>query len=379
MVPLTRAMSCLSALHWLHPVTIASVFAAAVGVCSAACSEVNAAPGEDSGRSATLVEGEPILGGFLIRDGRYVPPPYVVGSQGKSLFLNGRRLVGLGLRPDEEEELGSEHEVLTRSEPARNEAAGGELSASRTASRMRGRLERRLANGMLLVQATDGTCIAFEHQAAYEVLSLLCSTQSRGEKLLALLRKDEHGLDSRQWGEVLDRFQPTAELREHLAELDQRLERESAGLTLVYDGCPRGPLYGLTVAGMVLVVLALGTILNTRPPAGTNWREEDCSESASAFVWRTVLLIVALSGFDLVCTLLAGQTGRFLEVNPLAESLLDSPLALAGFKGAFTLGAVLILWRLRRFRGAQMASWWICLLLTVLTVRWVVVESLLLA
>ncbi len=372
-------MSSPSALPGLHPLTIAAVLAAAVGFRSAAASEANAPAGGDSSRAAALVEGEPILGGFLIRDGRYIPPPYVVGSQGKAIFLNGRQLVGLRLRPDEEEELRYEQGVLSRSDAAYAGAAGGESSASRTASRMRGRLERRLANGMLLVQAEDGVCVTFEHQAAFEVLTLLCSTQSRGEKLLALLRRDEHGLDSRQWGEVLDRFQPTTELRLRLNELDQRLQQESAGLTLVYDGCPRGPLYGLTVAGMVLVVLALGTILNTRPPAGTNWREEDSSESASAFVWRAVMLIVTLSGFDLVCTLLAGQTGRFLEVNPLADSLLASPLVLAGFKGVMTLGAVLILWRLRRFRGAQMASWWICLLLTVLTVRWVVVESLLLA
>lgn len=361
----------------LRPAILLAAILTAVSVPPASASDGREAIGDEAAREVPLVEGEPILGGFLIRDGRYVPPPYVVGSRGKSLYVNGRRLVGLRLRSGEEEEFGDAAGGWSESESPR--AAEGESAASRAASRTRGRLERRLAHGMLLVQAEDGACVAFEHQAAFEVLSLLCSEQSRGEKLLTLLQKDEHGFDSRQWGAVLDRFQPSAELRARLEELDQRLTQESAGLTVVYDGCPRGPLYGLTVGGMVLVVLALGTILSTRPPQGTNWREEDRSESASGFVWRAVLLIVALSGFDLVCTLLAGQTGRFLEVNPLADSLLASPAALAGFKGVLTLGAVLILWRLRHFRGAQMASWWICLLLTVLTVRWVVVESLLLA
>ena len=87
-------------------------------------------------------------------------------------------------------------------------------------------------------------------------------------------------------------------------------------------------------------------------------------------VIRNVVLVAVLSFFDLGCTLLAQGSIGFVEINPLGSELLDSPALLAGFKLTSLLVGCAILLALRRYRGAQVASWWLCLVCTILTFRW---------
>ncbi len=56
--------------------------------------------------------------------------------------------------------------------------------------------------------------------------------------------------------------------------------------------------------------------------------------------------------------------------------MIESPALLAVFKLTSLLLACWILLRLRRYHGAQVASWWMCLVCTVLTFRWVTFNSL---
>jgi len=52
------------------------------------------------------------------------------------------------------------------------------------------------------------------------------------------------------------------------------------------------------------------------------------------------------------------------------------PAALAAFKVSATCLGTGLLWRLKNYHGAQVASWWLCMILTLVTVRWVTVQSL---
>lgn len=335
-----------------------------------------------AGSAGEVISGEPIFGGCLIRDGEYVPPPYVVSSQGKSLLLNGRPLGGIrgkGLRDARD---GGMPHISTEAaeEPVANSVwLDPQAAAVLEASFARGRIERRLTHGGLFVQTEEGASIEFDVASGQAILSLLCSPQSRTEKIRTLLQRDDQGLDSRQWGLIVDRFVPTDELRRQIADYDRQSSICPEGIEIVRGTGSRGPLYALTVAGMVLVVLAFGTILSTKPEAADGWRHVDNSDSSIQLVVKCLLVMAVLSGFDLLCTVWTDSTGRFQEINPLAAGIIGSTAALIVFKVALTGLATGILWRLRRFRGAQLASWWICLLLTMLTVRWVVVESLLLA
>ena len=77
-----------------------------------------------------------------------------------------------------------------------------------------------------------------------------------------------------------------------------------------------------------------------------------------------------------MATLLTDPHGGFTELNPIAGLFVKTPLALSGFKLVATGVAVGILWYRRIYVGAQKAAWWLCLVLTLVTIRWVTIQSL---
>ena len=96
-------------------------------------------------------------------------------------------------------------------------------------------------------------------------------------------------------------------------------------------------------------------------------------------VIRNVVLLVLLGLLDLVFTLAAQQGGGLLELNPLGSELVASPVFLTSLKITSLLVACLILVMLRKYRGAQVASWWLCLACTILTFRWLTYNSMFLS
>jgi hypothetical protein len=137
--------------------------------------------------------------------------------------------------------------------------------------------------------------------------------------------------------------------------------------------------YGMTVVGMALGVLGFGMILQHRPHVrGAGGKIDGEGEGFQMLPWYVVLLVV-FAGFDLACTLLASQSGGLLELNPIGSSLLERPMALTGVKSFATLVSAGILITLRPYRIAQVASWWLCLVFVMLTLRWVVFSSMFLA
>lgn len=98
-------------------------------------------------------------------------------------------------------------------------------------------------------------------------------------------------------------------------------------------------------------------------------------------VGRSVLLIGILSLLDLVTTIVTSQAGMMREMNPLGDGLLGDGLAnnlaaVTFFKITVTGLAITILFSLRRRAFAQSAAWWCCLIMTLLTARWVIFQSM---
>ena len=135
-------------------------------------------------------------------------------------------------------------------------------------------------------------------------------------------------------------------------------------------------MYTLNVLGMLLSVYSLGTLLSARPSSSRPWSETESSPDALRLMKRCLIIVVCLSLFDLSATIMTNSAGGFSELNPFALSLLDDPVHLSVFKFATTGMSVGILWSRRAFVGAQTASWWLCLILTLVAARWVTIHSL---
>lgn len=331
-----------------------------------------------------IVHGVPIENGFVIMQGEYLPCPYTIGTRGEELFLNDRPLdterlewgrSGHGgfhrFRRQPRGPRGSEPEKAS-SDVAETDTVDARLARFEQRRRYfnaAARVECRLQDEGLLIVFPDNHTTFVTGGCELAVLETLLADTSREAKAKALMKLNSGWIESARWMELAGTFHGTPELVRRIEKLKQdRAANYRKNVTS--QELSRPVLYGITVLGIVLGVVALGTLLSDRPNSNTRWRDIDTSGDSIPMAVRNIVLVVVLSFFDLGCTLLAQSSVGFVEMNPLGSGLLENPLLLTGFKVVSLLVSCAILLSLRRYRGAQIASWWMCLVCTILTFRW---------
>lgn len=338
--------------------------AAPPGDVAAAPADPESPPAHESGGNRGDYLGDPINAGFLFVDGTYLAPPYVVSRQGDEILINA--VVVERARP--QDSASSEHH-------------GNRRSGSRGRPRFRYsvlEIEELLADDGAVIAFDGVPAIAIAQQLAVEFLNSLVLTQDRNERRYEMAGLAADDVDSETWDEFIRSFSPSADLVARVEALKTRDDHTEASNIAQIAAVRRSEflLYPLTLVGMVISVLSLGNLLLSRPPAVLSWREVDASQQVTRMVVQCTLFVVALSLLDLVYTVLALQTSQMREMNPLGTHFIHDPVLLAVFKGLATLVGVSILVALRRYRGAQMASWWLCLICTVVTFRWLTFNSM---
>jgi hypothetical protein len=225
-------------------------------------------------------------------------------------------------------------------------------------------------------------CILASADAA-SLVDILTSQGSSEEKRDRIRNELPGHLVAWNWQEFIESFVPSDELFKRLEPQIERLRKvvqennelhEAAMASIFWTSKP--VKYVITLMAMGLVVAACGTLLNHRPIGRARWSEIDTGGDGIPIVVRSVVLLILLGIFDLGCTLVAQQAGGLTEMNPLGERIVQNPLLLTTFKLTTLLTACAILYALRRYRGAQVAAWWMCLLCTVLTFRWLTYNSM---
>ncbi|MFO7903960.1 MAG: DUF5658 family protein [Planctomycetota bacterium] len=249
-------------------------------------------------------------------------------------------------------------------------------------------MTRLLSNGGAVVVFDGEFAALFSRDSAAYILATLLSDTSNASPAtragaLFGVQPSLGRVSPGQWVQIVSGFEPTTELRERVEAL---IESEDAQAQLVeaqlqtsrwYQVLTSKPVrYMITVTGMLLAVVALGNLLLYRPSGGGQWSDVTDGMADGLDMRRIVILLGLLGSFDLLLTLAAQQAGGFMELNPLGSELITSPLGLAAFKLTSLVVACSILLRLRHYRGAQIASWWLCMICTVLTFRWVTFNSL---
>jgi hypothetical protein len=328
-------------------------------------------PDGDQGNSESpeIEQGQPIHSGVVLLDGRYLPLPYVVGHREDEVYINGHPVPAESLRGGRT----GRRRARGRGEGARqrNAAAAG--------------VERRLMSNSLLIEWESAVIGFIPFEQGFPILDVLLSDGTKEAKVQALMESDMAGISSAQWERLVEDFQPNAELSERVlafaAETDLLLQQHEAAHQKAVSSAPLSPglTYGINLTGILLAIFALGSLLTHRPRPDVRWREIDATDGGPPLVVRNIALIVLLGLFDLACTLIAERSGGFWEINPLAAQLIQSPAALVAFKIPLLVGSAAILLSLRRYHGAQIASWWLCLVCTVLTFRWATYNSMFLS
>lgn len=315
-----------------------------------------------------------IVTGFVFIETEYLPAPYLIQATVDSVTVNGRTW------PMEDRQAtrfdgdgdGDGRWSRWRGESDRTPGGGfGGFHPSRGAAR---RLVDYLESESLVIGlAGRRPEVVNSTMDQHDVFaSLLDPEKELDQEFLELRGSDEERQFWKTWtaGAVIDdEFRARAGVVvEELAAISGRNEAEIRATRRLHAFA-----YPLTVLGMVLGVLALGHLLKSFHNL------ESAPPEALRATAICIALMVLLSLFDLTWTILASQAGQMRELNPLGSRLIADPAMLIVFKFAATLVGCGVLFALRRHQRARQACWWLCLVCTVLTFRWVMFNSMFVA
>lgn len=302
-----------------------------------------------------LSDDQPVYSGYLIVNGQYLRRPYHIESADDGLIINGTPIPIAGTKPRGDGRSGRRSNLL-------------------------GRIHYELdCDSLVILIDHQPPLVAEVGKTAFDLMTILATEQSPEKRREAIAPFIEGRMDPDVWADSAMAFEASPEFLTDLGKLkaffDQAEIENQQSLHWVSISGSVG--YYLSIFGMVAAILALGHLLSFRPQQeGDRWSDVDESSQALLMTRRCVLLIVVLSLLDLVWTVIAWNSGQMRELNPVGQHLITDPALLVGFKVTATLIGAGILLTLKRYRGAQLASWWMCLVLTVLTFRWLTFNSM---
>lgn len=219
---------------------------------------------------------------------------------------------------------------------------------------------------------------------------LLLDTSEQGHELLkALLGRETPSeaemmstgierIDFELWHRLVQDFKISPDFATRASEEVNRREqiyenndRKTAALMLSQQIA-----FPLSMIAMVTVVLAFGHLMaHPQQMVAIGDDPLTLANAKKATVW-SLTIVGVLSALDLVWTLIAHQSGAMRELNPLGNGLIHDPVQLILFKITITGLAIGILYYLHEQPLARRATWWCCLVLTLLTARWLTFNSM---
>ncbi|EMI56393.1 DUF5658 family protein [Rhodopirellula sallentina] len=332
----------------------------------------------DSGR---LIETEE---GFLFVDGVYVPSPYKIEFEEDLFRINGQeysassydltRYVnrGGGMRGRRPRGMGFRGGERFRGERSQDVTEYNPLSG----------LAREMAylnHGAIVILKSDmPPMLVWPGQHGYELLQTLVATADGPIEDVEVPRAVTTVEDQQLWTDLVVGFDATepflaraGTLINEMNSIETTAERQHAAQRLSEQiGYP------LTVFALVLVVVAVGHLLTYAQATNLQIDDPKMRETIKKSTVISLVIVGLMSAVDLVWTLVAHQTGTMREMNPLGSRLISDPLQLITFKVLITSLSIGLLFWLRELPFARRATWWCCLVLTLLTARWVTFHSL---
>jgi hypothetical protein len=307
---------------------------------------------------------EVIESGYVFFNGRYEPPPYHLKITDDSVTINGKPLPWrIRWAADDDEDDPTRDHSFRRSHPLRygvwiyrSLSEGGTLLVEPNRYGLIGHPDN-LELMLAITKDTDPDTILsqddFLHHPMRDQWRDLLTGLELTPELVARIR-DEHAAWLSDVHESRQKAQRRRQRREMLDAIGQSI-------------APVGLASAIGAIGLLLIVKLQSRRISI-PADG--WDHVDTSGRRARMVLRMVLALWVLNALDLSFTMLSHEAGHLNELNPLGRMLLDDSTALMLFKGGFVALGTTVLLVLRRYRGAEVASWWLCLIYALLTLRW---------
>jgi hypothetical protein len=281
--------------------------------------------------------------GFVFVDGAYLPAPYQLKQTSAGVRVNGQVTVKSRLNVRE--------------------------------------LAHQLERGNALIAFGADNATMLQELATMQLLRAIGQPSFDKRDVTGLLKDLPPDVAREPWKDWLASYAPPENLQATASAHVERIDRAIAEGRSVVAASQRLSTwaYPLTVFGMFAGVVSFGHLLQF-PPRGNS--ELVPSRRRAELCRATVIflgMVFVLSALDLTWTLLTAQAGQMHELNPIGQHLMGRPWLLATFKMGATALSCSLLFALRRHPRAQLASWWMCLVCTLLTFRWLVLHSMFVA
>jgi hypothetical protein len=333
---------------------------------------------------------EPVKGATLFINGEFVPSPFIVSTEGDRILVNGVEVVVDRHLISALQEIGSLDSLYSDSDPDNLEAANtdGDEIAHVQATRAQKPGTRAIARALAeLLSCPRSIDVLFAGQPVELMtlsnggLELLTALLTRGEdrpQVDAFLNQLRPETDRDLFLNWILTFESTEEFAgivgdfaDFLNESEARNRRDIAAV-----GRLRSMSYPMSLVGLLLSVVAFGHVVANKPPTRYTPAADDLTPEMRHMVNHSLLLVIALSLLDLIWTILASQANQMTELNPLGREFINNPALLGAFKFVLTGVGVGLLYTLKKHRIAQTAAWWACMILTLLTMRWLTFNSM---
>lgn len=310
--------------------------------------------------------------GFVFLDGEYLAPPYNIQHEGQTILINGHVLERAYFDFSEFAEQRAEERPRNRRGqrgPAFRGArrANGQSPMAQIATNLT--YDLKTLSAVKVFYQDQKPLTLYPAGLAPELLSALSGEGNPTSDTFIRFSQS----DKETWDRLVSEFDASdAFLARVNGELKEIRQAEAEGERISASNWLVDQLsYPLTVLAMVVVVLAFGHLLSTKPTL-----DEAIAQESQPTVNRSLLIIAVFSMLDLIWTMMATSAGTMRELNPLGSRLIEDPFLLVAFKLVATGTSIGILYSLQQRPVARVASWWCCLLLTLLTARWVVFQSM---
>jgi hypothetical protein len=311
-----------------------------------------------------------LVDGYLFVDGEYISTPYDIRVQDGSLRINGREYAAEHFSANSQR---ASPERGQNGEPWRGRRRWGQRMDSDPLARIESRLASAQAGAIVIAFAGQRPAVMYPSRSAAE--QLLDCLLGGPKTSMASLLQDFDPADRAAVEQLVAEFQTSeAFARRVKSHLNEMREASASGERVIQANQWQSKItYPLTVFAMLAVVIGFGHLLSHRPEK--DFQTNDAAANRSVIV-KSLVIIAVLSSVDLIWTISASSAGVMREINPLASHLVQDPVRLACFKVLVTGTSIGILFVLHQRQFASVAAWWCCLLLTLLTARWVVFQSM---
>ncbi|TWU02328.1 hypothetical protein Pla52n_33780 [Stieleria varia] len=371
---------------------------------------------DSTSETASQARYSDIRTGFLFLDGDYVPMPYSIAVKDDQVIINGRELdltkydLSQYERPMQREGDFRFRPVANRGESMGGQGFGrqdfgkqgsgggpsggggfrdgsfpgwqrrgrGEMPDSRSpAERFAMDIRTLNSDAVVLVEPGKSPRTLWTSDSGSDFLAALASHGDGMHAEADLPEALSAVINEQDWGRYVQSYFRDSQLRERISEWADRVQQA----VVQSDRHDRFTVwrerlaFPITLFAYVMVVFAIGHLMTHAPQMVGNDHREALSNMKQISI-KTLLIVASLSAIDLIWTLLASESGSMKELNPLGRGLIENPMHLMIFKISVTAMSIVLLYRLHDQPLARRATWWSCLVLTLLTARWLTFQSM---